>query len=67
MLFLTHGVMVYEPSLPVVSVSLRMSVITQRGNSPLMAAVSRGWTEVVSLLVEAGAALDLQNVVNMWH
>ena len=31
-----------------------------------MVAVDRsGRTEVVSLLVEAGAALDLQNVVNM--
>ena len=57
-----------EPSLPVISVSLHMSVITQRGDSPLMVAVDRsGRTEVVSLLVKAGAALDLQNKVNMWH
>ena len=57
-----------EPSLPVISVSLHMSVITQRGQSPLMKAVDRrGETEVVSLLVEAGAALDMQDQVNMWH
>ena len=56
-----------EPSMPVISVSLHMSVITQSGNSPLMEAVRRGWTEVVSLLVKAEAALDLQNKVNMWH
>ena len=56
-----------EPSLPVISVSLHMSVITQRGESPLMEAARNGETEVVSLLVKAGAALDLQNKVNMWH
>ena len=56
-----------EPSLPVVSVSLHMSVITQNGESPLMLAAWSCRTEVVSLLVEAGAALDLQNKVNMWH
>ena len=32
-----------------------------------MEAVRLGKTEVVSLLVKAGAALDLQNKVNMWH
>ena len=56
-----------EPSLPVISVSLHMSVITQRGESPLMKAAENGMTEVVSLLVKSGAALDLQNMVNMWH
>ena len=56
-----------EPSVPVVSVSLHMSVIVQDGNSPLMVAAGSGRTEVVSLLVKAGAALDLQNQVNMWH
>ena len=56
-----------EPSVPVVSVSLHMSVITQSGDSPLMLAARRGRTEVVSLLVKAGAALDLQDEVNMWH
>ena len=49
------------------SVSLHTSVITQSGNSPLLEAVRSGRTEVVSLLVKAGAALDLQNEVNMWH
>ena len=49
-------------------VSLHMSVITQIGETPLMLAVRNGSTEVVSLLVEAGAALDLQDImVNMWH
>ena len=56
-----------EPSVPVIIVSLHMSVITQRGESPLMKAVWKGRTEVVSLLVKAGAALDLQNKVNVWH
>ena len=56
-----------EPSLPVVSVSLHVSLITQWGESPLMVAAGGGRTEVVSLLVKAGAALDLQNMVNMWH
>ena len=56
-----------EPSVPVISVSLHVSVITQYGNSPLMVAAGSGSTEVVSLLVKAGAALDLQNKVNMWH
>ena len=56
-----------EPSLPVISVSLHMSVITQYGHSPLIRAAWSGRTEVVSLLVKAGAALDLQDQVNMWH
>ena len=56
-----------EPSLPVISVSLHMSVITQWGESPLILAARSGKTEVVSLLVKAGAALDLKDQVNMWH
>ena len=40
-----------------------MSVITQWGESPLMLAARSGRTEVVSLLVKAGAALDLQDKV----
>ena len=44
-----------------------MSVITQSGDSPLMKAAGSGKTEVVSLLVKAGAALDMQDQVNMWH
>ena len=51
----------------VIGVSLHMSIITQSGESPLMKAASWGRTEVVSLLVKAGAALDLQDQVNMWH
>ena len=51
----------------VISLVLHMSVVTQDGDSPLMFAAWNGRTEVVSLLVKAGAALDLQNVVNMWH
>ena len=46
-------------------VSLHMCVITQLGDSALMEAAWRGETEVVALLVKAGAALDLQNEVNM--
>ena len=42
-----------------------MSVITQDGDSPLMLAARSGKTEVVSLLVKAGATLDLQDEVNM--
>ena len=49
-------------------VSLHMCVITQIGETPLMLAVRNDRTEVVSLLVKAGAALDLQDImVNMWH
>ena len=68
-----HGVCSVSPHTwilvcDVISVSLHMSVIVQYGHSPLMEAVDRsGKTEVVSLLVKAGAALDLQNKVNMWH
>ena len=40
-----------------------MSVITQDGDSPLMMAAREGRTEVVSLLLMAGANLDLQNKV----
>ena len=48
----------------IISVSLHN---TQDGNSALMEAAKRGITEVVSLLVKAGAALDLQNEVNILH
>ena len=42
--------------------------IVQCGESPLIEAARNGSTEVVSLLVKAGAALDLQDImVNMWH
>ena len=41
-----------------------MSVITQVGDTALMDAAWWGRTEVVSLLLEAGANIDLQNKVN---
>ena len=48
----------------VISVSLHMSVMTQwPGDSPLMIAAQEGRTEVVSLLLKAGANIDLQNKV----
>ena len=54
-----------EPFCEVISVSLHMSVITQwSGDSALMMAVRWSKTEVVSLLLEAGANTDLQNKVN---
>ena len=40
-----------------------MSVITQDGDSTLIDVASEGMTEVVSLLLEAGANIDLQNEV----
>ena len=40
-----------------------MSVITQGGDSALMMAASKDRTEVVPLLLEAGANPDLQNEV----
>ena len=49
----------------VISVSLHMSVITQDGDSVLMMAVREGKTEVVSLLLEAGANAHLQNKVHV--
>ena len=47
----------------VISVSLHMSVITQYGDTALMMAVREGRTKVVSLLLKAGANVDLQNKV----
>ena len=49
------------------SCHIHMSVLTQVGESPLMVAAWSGRTGVVSLLVKAGAALDLQDQVNMWY
>ena len=40
-----------------------MSNCTQNGNSALMMAAREGSTKVVSLLLEAGANIDLQNEV----
>ena len=44
-------------------VSLHMSLITQGGDSALTMAVSEGRTEVVPLLLKAGANTDLQDRV----
>ena len=52
-----------EPFCEVISVSLHMSVITQNGTSALMMAASEGGTEIVSLLLEAGANIHLQDKV----
>ena len=49
------------------SLTTHVCSIVQYGKSPLMVAARSGFTEVVSLLVEAGTALDLQDQVNMWH
>ena len=51
------------PFCEVISVSLHMSVITQDGNSALMMTASDGRTEVVLLLLEAGANIHLRNKV----
>ena len=45
------------------SVSLHMSVITQYGFSPLMKAIREDMTDVVSLLLKAGANIHLQDIV----
>ena len=60
----TSGLVCDEPFCEVISVSLHMSVITQDRESALMMAVREGMTEVVSLLLEAGANTDLQNNVH---
>ena len=44
-------------------ISLDMSVITQDGYTALMMAAREGKTDIVSLLLEAGANTDLQNKV----
>ena len=54
---LTH-VVCDEPFCEVIRVSLHMSVITQDEYSAVMMAVREGRTEVVPLLVKAGATLD---------
>ena len=59
----TGGLVCDEPFCEVISVSLHMSVITQNGDSALMMAAQDGMTEVVPLLLEAGANIDLQNKV----
>ena len=45
------------------SVSRYMSAITQNGDSALMNAARKGRTTVISLLLKAGASIDLQNKV----
>ena len=40
-----------------------MSIISQKGYTALMRAAKLGKMDIVSLLVKAGAALDLQNKV----
>ena len=59
----TGGLVCDEPFCEVISVSLHMSIITQKGNSPLMMAVCTGKTGVVSLLLKAGSNIDLQDKV----
>ena len=59
----TGGLVCDEPFCEVISVSLHMSVITQNGDSALMEAASWGMTEVVPLLLKAGANIHLQNEV----
>ena len=59
----SDGLVCNEPFCEVISVSLHMSIITQAGDSALMIAVGKGRTDVVSLLLEAGASTDLQNKV----
>ena len=54
---------IYKPFCEVTSVSLHMSVITQYGDTALIKAVRKGRTEVASLLLKAGANIDLQNEV----
>ena len=44
---------------------LHTSVITQDGNSALMEAAWRGYTETIKELVKAKANLDLQNNVRI--
>ena len=60
----TGGLVCDEPFCEVIGVSLHMSVITQDGESVLMEAAQEGMTEVVSLLIKAGANTDLQNNVH---
>ena len=61
----TGGLVCDEPFCEVISVSLHMSVISQDGDSALMMAARESKTEVVSLLLEAGANTDLQNKVHV--
>ena len=59
----TGGLVCDEPFCEVISVSLHVSVITQDGESALTMAAWNDETEVVSLLLKAGANIHLQNKV----
>ena len=59
----SDGLVYDEPFCEVISVSLHMSVITQDGDTALMMASREGRTEVVPLLLEAGANIHLENKV----
>ena len=59
----SDGLVCDEPFCEVISVSLHMSVFTQNGDSALMMAARWDRTEVVPLLLKAGANTDLQNEV----
>ena len=64
--FFTVSIVYIQIFLEVISVSLHMSVITQFWrNSALILAARWGMTEVVSLLIEAGANTDLQDKVHV--
>ena len=54
-----------EPFCEVISISLHMSVITQDGDTALMLAAREGMTDVVSMLLEAGANIELQDKVHV--
>ena len=59
----SDGLVCDESFCEVISVSLHMSIITQDGDSALMMAIRMGMTEVVPLLLEAGANIYQQNKV----
>ena len=59
----TDGLVCDEPFREIISVSQHMSVITQDGDSALMKAAQGDRTEIVSLLLKAGANVHLQNKV----
>ena len=61
----SDGLVCNEFFYEVIGISLHMSVITQDGDSPLIAAAKEGRAEVISLLVKAGANVNLQNKVKM--
>ena len=54
--------MTHESPVTVLAVRLHMSIISQDGVSALMYAASKGHTEVVTQLLEAGANTELQSI-----